>query len=234
MPIFPLPKTIRWIGLCGLLLLLLMSLYRLGIYIGFYRGISEANIAAADWWLGFRFDARLVATVSLAMLLLSFLPGMHFFKHRKGKKTAQFFYAVFAAALLLFYAADLVSLLSGRTRLNAAFISEIFSMVPGKLHWSKGPWVTMLVITGVMVWLFIIITGRLHAVISHSPGKGDKKTRVYWQALLFVVCVLLMYGRVGLSPLSAAGILKAENSPATQLALTPPESFWATQSDKHP
>ena len=99
MAIQRMPKTIRWIGICALLLLAVLSLYRIGIYQLFPDVFSGAKKNAAQaFWFGFRFDVRLVAAISLFMIAISFWPGLHFFKWEGGKKIALFLYGFFCYA----------------------------------------------------------------------------------------------------------------------------------------
>jgi len=73
MPIFDLmkriPRLVRWIIATAIFFLLLMFLLRVGTYNTFkLPGAREQQVARA-FWLGFRFDARIVGILSLLLLL---------------------------------------------------------------------------------------------------------------------------------------------------------------------
>ena len=64
------PKTLRWIGMTSLLLLLLMTLARLAVYYRFRLPVTGSDSIGPALWLGFRFDFRLLASLGLFVGLL--------------------------------------------------------------------------------------------------------------------------------------------------------------------
>ena len=74
---FRMPKTLRWILLISVLLLVLMTAARLAVYYRFRVPVTGSDPVGPAMWLGFRFDFRLVAGLGLLVGLLgAFLTGL--------------------------------------------------------------------------------------------------------------------------------------------------------------
>ena len=104
MPILKLPKSIKWLFACAVLVLLFQTAYRMICFSIFKQDFAGASANLGSiLWLGFRFDWKLVSIVSLFLLLLSVFPATHLFKTSLGKHTAFIVYTLFIAVLLVFY-----------------------------------------------------------------------------------------------------------------------------------
>src|SRR2546423_14695390 len=100
------PRLIKWIFFLGLFFLLLMALWRLGTYAIFKMDHSSFKDSLPAFWLGFRYDARMVCIVLLVILLFGSIPSLHPFDSKTGKKLWLFFTGLFAVVLLFFYVFD--------------------------------------------------------------------------------------------------------------------------------
>lgn len=224
------PKTIRWIGICALLLLAVLSLYRIGIYQLFPDVFNGAKKNAAQaFWFGFRFDVRLVAAISLFMIAISFWPGLHFFKWEGGKKIALFLYGFFATLILLFCLFDIGYLHSFGMRLQGTLIGDI---AKGTEKWSvfksKTPWMPLSVGIVVLVWLFVFLIDKLHKVINKSRTTDHRTVRSFWQIVMLLICIITIYGRLAMQPLSLTSLPGQLPAAVTQLAANPFESLLSS------
>ena len=66
----PVPRLLRWIFTLALFLLAVMTLLRVGTYLVFVQERVPLAQAWVGFWLGFRFDARVVASAMLPLLVL--------------------------------------------------------------------------------------------------------------------------------------------------------------------
>lgn len=230
MPIFRIPKTIRWILSCGFLFLILMSLYRISIFLFFdYYDIGGKQMLDI-FFMGVRFDLRVVSVFTLGMLLLSFWPHTHFFKTDIGRYTAFFCYFLFIVGLIVFYAADMVSLFVFKNRLNGTLISDLVKSTPKGLLYKQGaPWTIIFLSTIVASWLLLLIVKWQHTRINRRSVSTDRKPiRVVWQIIALLLCIFFIYGTIGKRPLSTGLISGKLPVGSVQLSINPLESFFAT------
>src|SRR5436190_11828539 len=98
------PKLLQWIIVTMLMLLILMFFYR----VFFFSHYSQPGrpITGSAFLLGLRYDARVVATIGLAMMLLCFIPILDPFKTTKAKRFWVIILTVIFLVFLLFYVAD--------------------------------------------------------------------------------------------------------------------------------
>lgn len=222
------PKTIRWIGICAILMLVFMSCYRLGIYWAFSGTFSDAKSytgQAAGY--GFLFDARWVAIASLFMFLLSFWPRLHFFKWKEGKKMAVVIYGILFFFLVLLYAADVAYLHSFGQRLQGSLISDT---AKGTEKWqvykTGNMWWLLLLVIAMLTWSFIVAIIKAHKAIHKTRSRDNSGARLFWQILLAVICGIAIYGNIGRRPLSASALSGTLAPSAWQLSLNPFESSY--------
>jgi hypothetical protein len=125
--------------------------------------------------------------------------------------------------------ADLVHLKCFHERLNGSIISELAKHTPkGNLFLAKIDWLPMTAVLILVVWVVIFILGKLHKNISNIRGVSKTGSRTAWHAVVFVLCIICMYGSFSTRPLSRNTAAKKYNGSAVQLALTPPESFFTS------
>ena len=182
-----------------------------------------------EFWFGFRFYLRLVAAVSLFILAISFWPGLHFFKWAEGKKIALFLYGFFAALILLFCLFDIGYLHSFGMRLQGTLIGDI---AKGTEKWSvfksKTPWMPLSVGLVVLVGLFVFLINKLHKVINKSRTTDHRAVRSFWQIVMLLICIVAIYGRFAMQPLSLTSLRGQLPAAVTQLAANPFESLFSS------
>lgn len=193
-----------------------------------YRMITQSLLAhntgqvsmAKILWMGFRFDARYVAFVSLVTLLLGFFPGLHLFRSRAGKRFGITLYTVFAAILLLVYGFDFASQITFNTRIDGALITELLSN-SGRAPklFANTPWIIILLLTGVGTWLLYMLIRFLHKLVSNTKSTDNKAMRIFWQVLVTLGFAIIIYGSIGGPSLSYKTALLLENKNAAKMAI---------------
>jgi hypothetical protein len=223
------PKTVRWVLTIALMFLLAMSLYRLGLHF-FYKpkGIEGKQLMLA-LWSGFRYDLRYVSFVTILVMLFGLLPDLHPFKRSLGKKIALILYSAFAAGMLLLYAADIIYIISFDERLNGSLVYNLkHNTQVAKLFWHNTPWVTVAIAIAVIVWLFWLLASVIHRTIQKKVKASHSGSRIYWQAMVFAVCLAGLHGHLGRKPLSVEITRQSKDSYVLFLAVNPPQAFLET------
>src|SRR5258708_20326943 len=100
----PTPRLTRWIISHSVFFLAVMTLLRVGTYFAFARERLPLAQAWPGFWLGFRFDGRIVASAMLPLLVLGSFPFLDAFKTTFGRRFWLILLGVFSALLLVFYA----------------------------------------------------------------------------------------------------------------------------------
>jgi ABC-type multidrug transport system fused ATPase/permease subunit len=229
MPFFKLPKTLRWVGLMALFLLLLLNGYRLGIYLYFYADQVRGSILYKSFWMGFRFDFRIVASITLLLLLFSFVPGVHFFRRQAGKRLALLVYGLSMAGVFTLYALDLAHLLITRQRIDTQIVHSIkVGNKAGQEFLNTTPWITLALVVAVAVWLLLMLAGALHTAIGKQKSGEEAWVRIYWQVMLVLLCLLGLYGRLGRQPVHGGIARLLNHTAAERLALNPVQAVLDT------
>src|SRR5688500_3938173 len=80
-----LPRLIRWICWIGLVYLVLFTLLRFALFLSFSRqGYSFGDVTDA-FFLGLRYDLRMISIMMLVLLLAGNIPPLNPFRSRKAK-----------------------------------------------------------------------------------------------------------------------------------------------------
>src|SRR5437016_10004054 len=100
------PKLIRWILWTGLIFLILFTLMRLGMFfVSSHQSYPLKQLGGA-FFLGLRYDLRMIAILLLAMLILGSIPALHPFLSNRGKVIWIVILTVASAFALFFFAVD--------------------------------------------------------------------------------------------------------------------------------
>ncbi|TAD86356.1 MAG: hypothetical protein EAY75_08520 [Bacteroidetes bacterium] len=226
MPFFKLPKTLRWLGAVALLLLLLLNSYRLGICLYFYKDFWGQPEFYRSLWMGFRFDCRIVGGITLLLLLISFLPGVHFFKRSWPQRLAMVVYGLAAALLFSLYALDLAHLFITKQRLDLQTIYNIkVGNADGVAFVKTTPFVTLGLIVAISVWVFLLVVAFIHRRIGRQNSSDERWVRIYWQVMFCLLSLVGIYGRIGKEPLHPGIAKLLPSAQAQTLAVNPLEAL---------
>src|SRR5687767_11718162 len=125
------PKQIRWIFGIMVLLLLMMTVYRLAFFYTFRA--PDRPLPGSAFLLGFRYDIRFISIIGLITLFLSYLNDP--FRYNKLNTFWKFFLSILLLLLLVFLSTDFYHYDYLQQRLNATVLNFLqdaaisFSMI---------------------------------------------------------------------------------------------------------
>ena len=225
------PRLIRWIVVTALFFFILMFILRVAAYISFAPAGLEKTAIAKSFWLGFRFDAREVGIVCLLLLIIGSIPSLHPFNRKPGKTVALSIVSIFLMAVIILYVFDFLHFRYLLQRLNASALSFLAdAKISGAMAWQTYPVIKILL--GMLVAFTILFwtIRRLYKKTAATAYTGSKSTRVILGVLVFLVCGLCIFGRVGQYPLRWSDAFDLGSDFQANLALNPFQSFFSSLS----
>jgi phosphoglycerol transferase MdoB-like AlkP superfamily enzyme len=225
------PRLIRWIVVVALFFFILMFLLRVMTYIYFAPSGLQVADAIKSFWLGFRFDAREVGVVCLLLLISGSIPALHPFTGKAGKAVTLSILFIFLTALIILYVFDFLHFRYLLQRLNASALSFLEdAKISGTMVWQTYP-VTRIVLGMLMAFIFLFwIIRRLYKRTAGTAYTGTKSKRVILGILVFLVCALGIFGRIGQYPLRWSDAFDLGSDFQANLALNPFQSFFSSLS----
>ncbi|MEO5681345.1 MAG: LTA synthase family protein [Chitinophagaceae bacterium] len=225
------PRLIRWIAAVALFFFILMFLLRVSAYLYFAPPGLQAADAIKSFWLGFRFDAREVGLLCLLLLLTGSVPALHPFTTKAGKRIAFAILATFLVAVIFFYVFDFLHFRYLLQRLNASALSFLQdARISGTMAWQTYPVIRillgMLLAFGVLFW----ILRRLYNKTAVTVYRGSAAKRVLLSVMMFLLCALGIFGRLGQYPLRWSDAFDLGSDFQANLALNPFQSFFSSLS----
>jgi phosphoglycerol transferase MdoB-like AlkP superfamily enzyme len=225
------PRLIRWIAAVAIFYCTLMLLLRVVAFFYFAPPDLPFGAALRSFWLGFRFDAREVGIVCLLLLLTGSIPALHPFKTKAGKTVSLGLVLIFLVSLVFFYMIDFLHFRYLLQRLNASALSFLEdAKISGTMAWQTYPIIRiaggMLVAVLLLFWLL----RRLFKSVGYRPFTGGKPQRLGGCILVFLLCALAIFGRVGQYPLRWSDAFDLGSDFQANLALNPFQSFFSSLS----
>lgn len=229
-----LPRLIRWILSTGLIFLVLMTLFRLGLYIFFNKQGHTTGQVLPSFWLGLRFDLRIVCLIMLVMMVLASFKFLNPFR----KKYARIFWLALltlaAIAVIIFYSVDFGHYAYLRQRLNASVLNYLEdAAISMDMVWQSYPviWIMLglLTLTFIIVWLL----RRQMLRFDKKQSSITRKQRNVWFIVFFLLFGAAIFGRFNQYPLRWSDAFSLGTDYKAQLALNPFESFFNTLRYRH-
>ncbi len=227
------PRYIQWIVLTGIIFLVIMTLLRLALVIIFAHKISVSQLLPA-FWLGFRFDLRMVSIVSVIVFLIGSIKPLHPLQTRAGRATSFWLYGIFSTVFCILYAVDLYHFAYLFQRLNGSvlnYASDARTSI--YMMWQSYPLIkfAFALVLGILGLLALI---RLsYNYILSKPVKSVKSSRIAWSIVFFLVLGLGIFGRIGQFPLRWSDAFSFNNDFASQVSMNPFQSFFSSISYRH-
>lgn len=227
----PAPRLVQWSVSLAVCFMAVMTLLRLGTYLAFDHGAVSGGQVAAAFWLGMRFDARVVASAMLALLALGALPFLHAFDSRFGRKFWPVLLGLFSAALVVFYVCDYLHYRYLNQRLNATALGFLAdAQISAAMVWQTYPVVRLLLgmaaATAASVW----VIGWLQRQAAAARPSPRKAVRVAWSTGAVLLCLFAIFGRAGQYPLRWSDAFNLRNESSAHLALNPLQAFFSSLS----
>lgn len=224
------PKNIYWLLGAGLLLLLLMSLLRLAFLLAFPAPSGTAAFPyGAAFWLGLRYDARMVAVACLVFFLLGLIPALDPFRGRRGKRIASGIWAFLIMLAGIFYSVDFANYAYLNERLNAGLLNYVAdARTSAAMMWQTYPVVKILLSISLAMILLLWLIRQLFRAADRRTGSVGKRGRIVWSLSFFLLLALLIFGRIGQYPLRWSDAFVLGNDYASNTALNPFQSFFSS------
>lgn len=225
----PVPRLIRWIISLAVFFLVVMTLLRAGTYFAFVRERLPLAQSWAGFWLGLRFDGRIIASAMLPLLVLGGLPFLHAFNTPFGRR---FWVGLLSAAsglLLVFYVGDFLHYRYLNQRLNASVLGYLEdAKISAGMVWQSYP------LGRIALGLLVALAGCTVVIVaSHRRAAAVTVTlrrpaRIAWFVAALFGCLLGIWGRAGQYPLRWSDAFNLRNDVLANLALNPVQSFLSS------
>lgn len=190
------PKSLKWILLAQLLMLLLATAFRLA-WVGLLAPELPAGQSMGSLYLkGFLLDARFVAVAGLVLWLLGHIPDAHFFKTHTGKHLGLWVMVSLITLETICLAIDFVSLASEKQHLQSAILRQ-WLKPDGKTAaaaWGPMPVIPMVIGIAMVSWLSYLLLRSLHVMIQKKQRRKLADSRVLVQASFVALMVVLFFG----------------------------------------
>ncbi len=223
------PRTLRWILSVVLILLALMTLFRLGFYWK-YNPPGKAFSGSA-FILGLRYDARIACIAGVVMLLLCAIPFLNPFRNPKASTFWNILLPLAMLVLVIVYAADYYHFDYLHQRLNATVLNYLQdAQISFGMMWQTYPLVKIsigiIILLILSAWFFKKLLSRYRQKLP-SPRKMIGAYILVF--LLFGFCIV---GRViyktGQFPLRWSDAYSLSDDFKANLALNPFQSFFSS------
>lgn len=226
---FSLPLVVKWMLFVFLLLLLMLTAFRLGFYLYF----SKQGHGWMEVWgalsMGLRYDLRFISLVILVPLGIGAFPFAHPFRSRKGLTGWMFYLSAVILLTVFFYVVDFVHYAYLSQRLNASVLGYLEDTgISARMVWQSYPVLRLLALVGGLATALILAVRKAHRQISRSAHTASKKMRRGSTALLIIVLAFFVFGRWNQYPLRWSDAYALGSDYQANLALNPFESFFNT------
>ena len=222
------PKLLRWIFSVVLILLFVMTLSRFIIFWKFNP--SGKAFSGSAFIMGFRYDARVVCIIGLAMMLLCAISYLNPFKNYTAKYFWNILLPLVFIIMVLVLAIDYYHFDYLHQRLNATVLNYLQDAgISFNMMWQSYPLVKITI--GIILFSVIarFIFGKLLARYQQQDSFYKRKG-----ILLYIVSFLLfgafIFGKIGQFPLRWSDAYTLSDDFKANLALNPFQSFISTLS----
>ncbi|NML23298.1 sulfatase-like hydrolase/transferase [Pseudoflavitalea sp. G-6-1-2] len=224
-----LPALVRWIGSIGLIFFILFTLMRLGMYLFFNKqGYSLGQLTDA-FFLGARYDLRIISLVLLIILLLGSLPWLHPFKSNFGRRWWNVILTIVCFFLLFFFVVDYAHYAYLVQRLNASVLNYLEDAgISTSMVWQSYPVIRLVLGLLIGTWFIVWLIKRSWRRIQASAQPVSKKMRIGSFIGCFLIFGFLIFGKFNQYPLRWSDAFALGSDYKANLSLNPFESFFNT------
>lgn len=223
------PRLVRFVFATGLIFFLFMTLMRLAFYLFFNHQGQHFSDLGSSFWLGARFDARIVSVFLIPLLVLGSFRIFDPFRHTLARKFWMFWLALAAFVLIFFYIVDFAHYAYLAQRLNASVLNYLQDAgISMSMVWQSYPVIRLVLIILVSNWLLFFLVSRTFKRIARSNPVNQPRIRIAAMIGSFLVLAFLIFGRFNQYPLRWSDAFGLGNDYKANLALNPLESFFNT------
>ncbi|MBO9201111.1 MULTISPECIES: LTA synthase family protein [Niastella] len=207
---------------------------RLGLFVLSNQQSYGLGQLGGSFFLGLRYDLRMISILLVTMLILGSIPPLHPFSSKRGKKIWMTILGIATLVALFIFSVDFAHYAYLEQRLNASVLNYLEdAKISMGMVWQSYPIIRMvlgvLLVAALLIWLF----NRTHKVVSKQTFTGTKRSRI----LSFIICFLIggffIFGRFNQYPLRWSDAFAQGSDYKAYLALNPFESFFSTLKFRH-
>lgn len=226
---FRLPALVKWVLWIGWVLLLFMTIMRLGFYLFFNKQGNSFSAMIPSFWLGFRFDLRTVSIILLPILLLGSIRPLNPFYSAIARRLWLLLFGILCFLIIVFYLVDFAHYAYLIQRLNASVLNFLQDAgISMDMVWTSYPVVkftiAILLCSFALYWL--IRKGFRVIKLKNSPV--SKKQSILSFVLVFLLFAFFVFGRFNQFPLRWSDAFVLGNDYKAGIALNPFETFFNT------
>src|SRR6185503_16319778 len=167
-------RLVRWMLVTGCFFLLLLTLFRLVFHLVF-SPTGEHNILSA-FWMGFRYDARVVCVFLVLVFLAGLLPFFKPFSGSISRKLLLIFTRFFGLLIIIIYTFDFFHFDYLRQRLNASVLSYTEDAAISKnMVWESYPVIKIFIIWILLFTGIFFATRYLYRLCKAEPARRVKR-----------------------------------------------------------
>ncbi|MDB5192322.1 MAG: hypothetical protein JWQ96_1885, partial [Segetibacter sp.] len=224
------PRYIQWIFLTALFFLLLMTLLRLSLVLSFNRSSDFKSLLPA-FWLGFRFDLRIVSIVSFLVFLFGSIKPLHPLQKKYGRLVSFIIYTLFSIVFTIFYTVDFPHYSYVGQRLNGSILNYLDdAKITMGMVWQTYPVFILILVLFASIFILIAVVKFMYNYILSKPITASKRSRLGWSLVFFVLLAIGIFGRVGQFPLRWSDAFAIGKDYQSQVALNTFQSFFSSLS----
>jgi phosphoglycerol transferase MdoB-like AlkP superfamily enzyme len=220
------PKLLRWIFSLVFILLVVMTISRLIIFWKFNP--PGKAFSGSAFIMGFRYDARVVCIIGLAMMLLCAIPFLNPFKNFGAKKIWNVLLPLIFIIMIFILAIDFYHFDYLHQRLNATVLNYLQDAgISFNMMWQTYP---LLKISIAMIVLLIVAGFGFGKLLAHYRQQYSfyKKKGVLMYVISFLLFGIFIFGKIGQFPLRWSDAYTLSDDFKANLALNPFQSFLST------
>lgn len=227
--IIKLPALIRWMLWTGLILFLLFTLMRLGLYFFYNKQGNSFSELSDAFFLGLRYDLRTISLLLLCMLLIGSLPGLHPYTAQRGRRFWIIFLSIVVLLFLFLFVIDFAHYAYLVQRLNASVLNYLEDAgISLHMVWQSYPVIRLVLGLVAASWMVMWFIRRAYRRVKNRPAPVSQRNRVVSFIVTFLVLGFFIFGRFDQYPLRWSDAFALGNDYKANLALNPFESFFNT------
>ena len=222
------PKLLRWIFSVVFILLLVMTISRLIIFWKFNP--PGKAFSGSAFIMGFRYDARVVCIIGLAIMLLCAIPLLNPFKNFNAKKIWNILLPLIFIIMIFVLAIDFYHFDYLHQRLNATVLNYLQDAgISFNMMWQSYPLIKISIGLIILLVLARFVFARLLAHYQQQDSFYKRKARLLY-VVSFLIFGIFIFGKIGQFPLRWSDAYTLSDDFKANLALNPFQSFLSTLS----
>ena len=231
-----LPRLIRFLILNFVISLVGLTLLRIGFYLHFQAPDASipVSVLSKAFFIGFRFDTRLILIALLPVLLLGWIKPINLFDTVRGRRIWVAYLTIVAAVIGLAYVLDFAHFAYLESRLNATILRFLYNLRESyqMVMESYPVWPLLIVMA---LFTASVVYGQYRLVRKFARHPSQKTRR--WRRVIIVAGFVLVYcfgiySKFSWYPLRWSDAFFSNNAFVSAIALNPALYFYDTWKNR--